>query len=572
MIVGQQLGPFTVEKELGSGAMGTVYLARYAKTGQYVAIKLLASGLGSNETALARFEQEATILKKLHHPNIVRFFGAGRFQGSPFYAMEYVQGESLDHVVERRGRVGWEQVIIWGKQLCAALQHAHEHGVIHRDLKPSNLIVLPDDTLKLSDFGIARDLELMGLTSTNTTVGTAAYMSPEQCRGERNLTPKADLYCLGVVLYELLTGTKPFAAETTMGMLMQHVRGKFERPARIVLEIPPWLDALVCQLLEKKPEHRPRNAAFVAESLDRAPGQMTGEMATPVAGTTLADRPAVGHSEADENGAARRRKKRTKQHSSPIYERGWFVTTAVVALLLAAGTGSYFLFFKPPSPESLYRAVERVMASGSLEDQIRIRDQAIQTFLDQYPDHFWAEQMQAWADEVDRALRERQLASRLAFKIRAEGPAESIARVAVQQEDDGDLEAAHEQWQKLLPYKDLKDSRERTWGLVAARRLELLATALQYDQRLRTLIDHASKTGLLLKLDDDWDPLAAEAARHELSGDFSKARSCWLEVKRSSEKPDSRPWYLLASRRARELSNKPAPASNANGTDPRPQP
>src|SRR5262249_10878924 len=185
MLLGQQIGPFVVEKELGSGAMGAVYRGRYTKTGQRVAIKAMLPGMGDNENAQKRFKHEAEILKKCNHPNIVRFLHAGKFQGSFYYAMEYIEGESLDRVMARRGRMTWEEVVALGQQLCAALQHAHMEGVVHRDLKPSNLMVLPNGTLKLTDFGIAKDPSLTQLTSANCTVGTASYMSPEQCRGER---------------------------------------------------------------------------------------------------------------------------------------------------------------------------------------------------------------------------------------------------------------------------------------------------------------------------------------------------------------------------------------------------
>src|SRR5947207_15183729 len=266
MLIGQQLGPFAIEKELGSGAMGAVYLGRYVKTGQRVAVKVMAPGLGSNERAVARFEREAAILKQLKHPNIVRLFGSGRSHKTVYYAMEYIQGESMDHVMERRGRYTWEEVVVLGQQLCQAVQHAHEQGIVHRDLKPSNLMLLPDGTLKLTDFGIAKDLDVTQLTSANCTVGTASYMSPEQCRGERNISHKSDLYSLGIVLYELLTGKKPFVAENVMDMFMMHVKGTFERPSRVV-DVPKWLDILIVQLLEKKPEQRPRDAALVGEAL-----------------------------------------------------------------------------------------------------------------------------------------------------------------------------------------------------------------------------------------------------------------------------------------------------------------
>src|SRR5262249_18434507 len=201
----------------------------------------------ATDTTLARFEREASILKQLDHPHIVKLLGTGKIQKQPFFIMEFVEGESLDHVMERRGRIIWEEVVTLGQQLCAALQHAHDKGIIHRDLKPANVMVLPDGTLKLTDFGIAKDTDVTQLTAANSTVGTAAYMSPEQCHGDRDINHKSDLYSFGVMLYELVTGRKPFLAETVMDMFLQHTQGTFQRPSRYVFDIPIWLDTLICQ-------------------------------------------------------------------------------------------------------------------------------------------------------------------------------------------------------------------------------------------------------------------------------------------------------------------------------------
>src|SRR5438067_4055048 len=165
MLEGEQIGPFLVEQELGSGAMGTVYRAHYTEKGreQVVAIKIIALNLLGNETAVRRFIHEAEILKRLKHPNIVRLFGVGKYKKTPYFAMEYVEGESLDRVLERRDRFTWEEVVSLGRQVCAALEHAHAQGIVHRDLKPSNLMMLPDGTVKLTDFCIAKDQDLTAL-------------------------------------------------------------------------------------------------------------------------------------------------------------------------------------------------------------------------------------------------------------------------------------------------------------------------------------------------------------------------------------------------------------------------
>src|SRR5262245_17333423 len=252
MLVGKDIGPFYIEKELGSGAMGSVYQAVFRETGQRVAFKIIGLAQLGNETAIARFEREGKILQQLKHPNITRLIATGHFRKMPFFAMELVEGESLDRVLARRSNYSWEEVVDLGKQLCAALQHAHMKGIIHRDLKPSNVMVLPDGTVKLTDFGIAKEVDVTALTGANSTVGTAAYMSPEQCRGEKTLSAKSDLYSMGIMFYELLTGRKPFVAENPVDMFMHHVNTTAERPSKLVLSIPTWLDTLVCQLMEKK--------------------------------------------------------------------------------------------------------------------------------------------------------------------------------------------------------------------------------------------------------------------------------------------------------------------------------
>src|SRR5947209_1045389 len=146
MLLGKQLGPYKIEKELGSGAMGAVYRGRNVETDERVAVKIIAPGLVSNENALRRFTREIDILRQLDHPHIAHILRSGKFHGTPLYVMEYLEGESLDKVLARRGRLTWEEVVTLGTQLCAALQHAHERGIIHRDLKPSNLMILKDGT------------------------------------------------------------------------------------------------------------------------------------------------------------------------------------------------------------------------------------------------------------------------------------------------------------------------------------------------------------------------------------------------------------------------------------------
>jgi hypothetical protein len=363
MLIGTKIGPFEVEKELGSGAMGTVYRAVYSKTGQTVALKLIAPGLGSNPRVLARFEREASMLKELKHPNIVRLLGTGKHHGSPYFAMEFVDGETLEEILKRRGRLPWEEVVGIGKQIASALRVAHAQGIVHRDLKPANVMLTRAGVAKLTDFGIAKDMDATGLTSANCTVGTASYMSPEQCKGEREITHKSDLYSFGIMLYELLTGSKPFVAENVMDMFLQHVQGTCVRPAQRQLDIPVWLDNLVCQLMEKKPEQRPLDAAMVAQALEEV---QTKIEALKSAGVDVAGQVARRGKSSEERETARALVAGSKRKKLKKKKTRWDVI-GLAAVLSAGLVGIAFLIYlavRPAGPEKLLQEAERLVSKG----------------------------------------------------------------------------------------------------------------------------------------------------------------------------------------------------------------
>src|SRR5262249_9466130 len=217
-MIGERLGKWIIYKELGRGGMGRVYLANEEIGGRRAAIKILAAELAQDVRFLQRFQREIDILSRLEHPNIVRFYESGLENGLYFYAMEYVEGESLDEVLHRDGRLPWPEVLDAALQICPALKHAHDHGIIHRDLKPPNLLRTAAGVIKLTDFGIAKAFASTQLTSTAGVVGTAEFLSPEQAAG-KPVTKRSDLYSLGVVLYTLLTGRVPFEGTSFLDLL-----------------------------------------------------------------------------------------------------------------------------------------------------------------------------------------------------------------------------------------------------------------------------------------------------------------------------------------------------------------
>ncbi|NIO68859.1 MAG: protein kinase, partial [Anaerolineae bacterium] len=252
---------YRLDAELGRGGMSIVYRARDTVLKRDVAIKVMsAAALGTE--GRARLMHEAQSAAQLNHPNIVSVHDAGEADGSPFIVMELVEGESLHD----RRLEALDNVLAVARQICAALKHAHTNGIIHRDLKPENVLLAPDGTAKLMDFGLARSVASR-LTSEGTIVGTVFYLAPELALGQ-DFDGRADLYALGVMLYELTTGQLPFMADDPVAVITQHLHAPAVPPRAKNDQIPPALDALILRLLSKDPQDRPGSAAEVLQILD----------------------------------------------------------------------------------------------------------------------------------------------------------------------------------------------------------------------------------------------------------------------------------------------------------------
>lgn len=261
MSTGLVLGDrYRLLERLAIGGMGEVWRASDAASGRQVAVKLLRLEFGSDLRARDRFESEARFAAELRHPGIARAFDFGEQDGRTFLVMELVAGEPLDGILTRDGGLPLEAVLDLMVQVGRALTVAHEAGIVHRDVKPANLMVSPDGTVKITDFGIARRLAAASQTQTGMVMGTAHYISPEQAQG-KELSPAADLYSLGVVAYECLTGAPPFDGPTPVEVALKHVR---DAPAELPARVSPAARELVMEMLAKEPLDRPVNAGTVA--------------------------------------------------------------------------------------------------------------------------------------------------------------------------------------------------------------------------------------------------------------------------------------------------------------------
>jgi serine/threonine protein kinase len=258
---------YRIEQPLGQGGMASVYLAHDDELDRPVALKILADNLVGDATFRNRFEREARLAARLSHPNVVRVFDVGESEGRPFIVMEYVEGDTLADELVRHGALPPARAVELALQICSGLEAAHASGLVHRDVKPRNLLLRPDGVLKIADFGIARAAESTRLTEIGTILGTAAYLAPEQAQGQE-ATPAADLYSVGAVLYELLTGRVPYAATSLVELLAEQQAG----PPAPIGGVSASLELAVIRCLETDPAKRPPSAgALAAELAAQAP-------------------------------------------------------------------------------------------------------------------------------------------------------------------------------------------------------------------------------------------------------------------------------------------------------------
>ncbi len=278
-LIGTGIGNYQVISMLGAGAMGEVYLGEHPQIGRRVAIKVLINALANNQAMAERFMSEARAVNKINHPNIIQIFDFGQLaDGRLYYTMEYLEGRELKHILKERAPLSLQSTADVLRQIAGALQAAHAMGIVHRDLKPENIFVVENEqgfTVKILDFGIAKLLEPgMGAshrTSTGMIMGTPLYMSPEQAAGDVNkISAQSDIYALGVIAYQMLSGHLPIDAPTTAQILAMHITEPPTPLADAAQGIPPEVATVVEGTLAKEPELRPRTSQEFYQSFARA--------------------------------------------------------------------------------------------------------------------------------------------------------------------------------------------------------------------------------------------------------------------------------------------------------------
>ena len=284
-------GPrYQIDRLLGQGGMGAVYKAWDKELGRPVALKLISPSVALNPEVEQRFKHELLLASKISHKNILRIHDMGESAGVKFISMAYVEGEDLHEILAREGKLPLDRTLKIARQMCAALEAAHNEGVVHRDFKPHNILVDRHDNVYVSDFGIAKSLESdAGMTRAGEIVGTPRYMAPEQVEGKK-IDARVDLYALGLILYEMVTADIPFRATTTLQLMLARVQEVPKSPKTVNPELPEWLVQVIMKCLERDPERRYQHAGEILRDLQAgtAPvGSKSVQLTIPSMGVTV---------------------------------------------------------------------------------------------------------------------------------------------------------------------------------------------------------------------------------------------------------------------------------------------
>jgi serine/threonine protein kinase len=317
---------YEVIEELGKGGMGRVYKVFDKKIKEKVALKLLRPEISSDEETVERFSNELKYARKIIHKNVCRMFDLGEEQGTHYITMEYVSGEDLKSMIRMMGRLSPGQAVSITRQVCEGLSEAHKLGVVHRDLKPQNIMIDREGNARIMDFGIARSLKAKGITDGGIIIGTPEYMSPEQVEG-KEIDERADIYALGVILFEMLTGKVPFEGDTPLSIAVKHKTEMPPDPRKLNAQVPPDLSQLILNCLEKDKKKRPQSAEEVLSQL----GKIEQEVPT------------------SEKVLPQRKPFTSRQMKGAIGSR-WRLIFALLFVAIAAGLAFLFLRKEKPAP------------------------------------------------------------------------------------------------------------------------------------------------------------------------------------------------------------------------------
>jgi serine/threonine-protein kinase len=371
-------GKYELLEPVGQGGMATVFRARRLEDGAVVAVKVLHEHYAHDREFVERFQREARAASQLRHPNIVPVLESGSDRGVHFIVMEFVEGTDLKTLLRRRGRLREEEAVRIAVEVCKALAYAHGQGIVHRDVKPQNILVTPDGAVKVTDFGIARAATSVTITETGTVLGSVHYLAPEQALGNP-VGPSADLYALGVVLYELVTGRLPFDGESPITIALRHMYDPPPPPRSVNPQLSPRLEGIVLRALAKSPLHRYPSAEEFRADLEGRTDSWRELPTVVIRGRETPPTPRPG--------------RKGRRRVSPVGVAGLLLLVAVGAMVAAWRTvNDYFTVAEVVVPDLRGKPVEQaqaILADAGLRLEVLRREHhdryPVNTVLDQTP-------------------------------------------------------------------------------------------------------------------------------------------------------------------------------------------
>ena len=462
--LGRRLGPFVLEQRLGDH--GSVYHGIHVEKRQSVAVRLLRPLVGPEDGAVQEFARELLFLQSLQDSNIVSCYGGGVQDLQPYLATELVRGVSLDCQLKRSGPIPWPTAARIIRQVCAALEFADHRNVLHLRLSPSKILLTDEGWVKVADF--RRPRGAIGAGGQHAASGgdlftddpadeffrsldALYYQAPEQVYGKPPVSPRSDLYALGCILFEMLTGQRPFDGDTRDQLARAHMTAEPPRLATELADCPIWLDALVRQLLEKNPERRPQYASSVSVALQET-AERVGAGASASA-HAIGMQPSAIRSSDDAEARRLVARKAKPKLQKPIFEQLWFLATCM-ALLVAVIAWAVW----PLGEEALYDRARELMASDDRDDWQVARRDYLEPLLDRYPDGLYAKEAQAYVDQIEMADAEERMNVRAMLGRKPASTEERQYVAAKRFERFGDLATAAEEFDRLANKKDVSEN------------------------------------------------------------------------------------------------------------------
>lgn len=447
-----RVGPFALEDPL-PGSNGSLYRAIHVEQKLAVAIRLFSVPFGVGDSTKRGFAEQASRLKSLKHPNIVRCYGGAIAEDQAYLANEFVEGESLAELLAKRGRLSWEQVVDIALQMSAGLEYAHEQGIVHEALLPDKILITESGKVKIADFRTERHGGLNPPVSV--TVERVTYLAPEQLTPDGAVTKRTDVYAFGCMLYRMLTGTAPFVSTDAKELAQMHRQVIPQGVGTKALDCPVWLDKLVEQMLQKDPNKRPYTAAAVRMALEETQKNMAEGLGVAEHASGGASALRMGQDREEARNLLGRNKKKKKERAPrkqadvPFYENVWFLIGSLVVLVLAV-----VIMMIPPSEAKLWQGAQPLLEKRTRADTRRAIDRYLKPMLARFPEGKHAEDAQHYVDDFAIETIEKRM--RLNIRMNREPQAANELKLMFpwRYVVFGDMQKAKEECQRFLEQVD----------------------------------------------------------------------------------------------------------------------